>query len=60
MKAPTVKQGRPQVKLSRAVLHAAADAARERVSGYGDDRRSELENQARSLMQRVKSSVCCS
>jgi hypothetical protein len=41
-------------------LQAEADAARERVSGYSDEKRSELEAHARGVMHSAKSTVCCS
>jgi hypothetical protein len=40
-------------------LHDAADAARERVSGYSDERRAELEAHALSKVHHAPSKAVC-
>lgn len=43
----------------RSKLLKAADAARERVSGYSDEKRAELETQARATIHNARSKALC-
>ena len=44
---------------NRLKLLKAADEARERVSGYSDDQRAELETQARSKIHHARTKTLC-
>jgi hypothetical protein len=53
---------KPEHKLTPAELRkllSAADAARERVSGYSDERRAELEAQARAKIHHARAKTLC-